>query len=103
MAVPTASDLAVFLGIEEDGRCADAVAAAVEWAQDRRSLTDPLYLWDSARVRQGTILYAAVLYQARAMPGAGFAGFEEFGGSTYTSGDARYRAMELVGSDVVVA
>lgn len=102
MRAPTASALAAFLNIPEDGRCADAVAAAVEWAQDRRSLTDPLALWESARVRQGTILYAALLYQAAATP-QGFAGYDEFGGGGGMAGDAIWRAKELVGTDVVVA
>ena len=91
-----------FLGIVEDPRCQDAAAAAAEWAQDRRCLTDPSQLWESARVRQGTVLYASILYQARATP-AGLAGYDEFGGGSTVAGDAIWRARELVGQDAVVA
>lgn len=101
-APPTGGDLAEFLGIEEDARCSDAAAAAAEWAQDRRCLTPPPVLWQSDRARQGTILYASVLYQARATP-AGLAGYDEFNGGSPISGDAIWRARELVGADPVVA
>lgn len=99
----TGGDLAAFLGIEEDARCADAVAAAVDWAQDRRSLTPPQLLWMSPRVRSGAILYAALLYQARATP-TGLAGYDDFNNAgSGLAGDAIWRAKELIGADQVIA
>lgn len=101
-APPSGDDLAAFLGIPVDARCAEMVAAAVDIAQRRRCLTPQPELWGSDAVRTGTILYAALLYQAKATP-SGFAGYDEFGGGSGLPGDAIWRAKELIGQDMVIA
>jgi hypothetical protein len=97
----TADDVASHLGVPVDDRVRSATDAAVAWAQRRRCNTDPGDLWQEADTRLGAILYATLLYQARATP-SGIAGYDEaslLGGA----GDGLYRAKELVGADPVVA
>jgi hypothetical protein len=93
-----AAATAEHLGILVDPRVSAAAEAAVEWAQQRRCLTPPSLLWTSPQVRQGTVLYAAHLYQLRAAP----SGTDMYGDPGLTV-SVLPRAIELVGLDPVIA
>jgi hypothetical protein len=94
--------VAQHLGIPADPRMHAATLAACMWTVKRRCNTPPQDLWVDPDVVQGTVLYAALLYQARSTP-AGFAGYDQVALATDTSTEALWRARELVGLDPVVA
>ena len=56
------------LGVPPDPRMVEDTAAAMEWVEDRRSLTPPAVVWARPRFRRGAVLYAAHLYRRRAAP-----------------------------------
>lgn len=97
----TPDDVAEWLGVTVNERVDSSTNAAVQWAIERRSLSKPSELFYNASVHLGTVLYAALLYQARSTP-SGFAGYED-SGSYSDSAEALYRARDLVGSDPVTA
>lgn len=99
---PTVAQVADHLGVPADDRMQAALAAACMWTAKRRCNTATVDLWLEPDVNLGTILYAALLYQARSTP-AGFAGYDEVALATDTSTEALWRARELVGLDPVTA
>lgn len=104
MSAPSPADVAAHLGVPYDAtdvRLVSATAAANAWVEDRRSLTDPLHLWESARVIQGAILYAGLIYQSRSQP-EGFPGFSDLGTYSEDYGQSMVQVHRLVGVDVVV-
>ena len=105
MAIPTAEDLAEYLGVVYDPAdvlLVQANNAAVEWAERRRSNTDPVELWESATVVLGTLIYGGLRYASRAQP-QGFPGVDELGSPPADSWSAELEAGNLVGADPVIA
>lgn len=98
----TPEDVATWLGVAVNDRVTQATDAAVHWAINRRSLTPVNDLFFDSDVHLGTVLYAALLYQARATP-AGFTGYDDSGAVYPQTSEALYRARDLVGSDPVTA
>lgn len=102
MGRPTVDDLASELGLDPETRMSGDLDAACEWVERRRHATPAALLWESARIRKGALLYAALLYQSRTAP-SGFPGFEEFTGYQPPADSAMRRVYQLVGKDPVVA
>lgn len=95
-------DVAAHLSIPESTPgLAEVCDAAVEWAYNRRCLTDPAKLWASPDWVRGTVLYAGIVYQKRAMP-QGFPGYDVDVASIELAG-AMGDIYRLVGLDPVVA
>lgn len=97
----TPEDVAAELGVPVDDRvtaCTDAARARV---QRRRSLTEPAALWREADAHRGGVLFGALLYQTRTTP-QGMAGFDPESASA-TSAEAYWRAMDLIGEDLVIS
>lgn len=98
----TPEDVGNWLGIPVNDRVTQSTKAAERWAINRRSLSDPAQLFYDPDVHLGTVLYAALLYQARATP-AGFTGYDDAAAQYPQTSEALYRARDLVGSDPVTA
>jgi hypothetical protein len=97
----TTAEVAAYLGplATDTQRLADSTAAAKQYAEDRRS--DLGLAVDGtvapADVHTGTIIYAALIYQARVSP-TGYAAYGD--GAIDVPGDnqaAYMRAMRLIG------
>ena len=105
MAVPTVDDVAAWIGIPVvpgDQRLIDCHRAALSWVLKRRSLTDPLDLWEEPDVCMGAVKYAALQYTSRAQP-QGMPGFDDLGTFNSDLGMSMYDIKELVGLDPVIA
>lgn len=90
------------LGVPADDRVRDVTDAAASWVENvARCLTDPAILWADDRVLEGTVLYAALLYQSRAAP-QGFPGYDADIASLELAG-AMQNVRRLVGLDPVIA
>lgn len=98
----TPDDVADFLGTPVDDRMTRATDAAVAWVTKRRCNTAPADLWPDADVRQGTVMYAGLLYTSRAQP-QGFPGMSDLGTYSEDTGQAMVQIYRLVGADPVVA
>ena len=95
----TADDVAAYLQVPVDDRMRQATETARAWAQDRRSVTDPLALWSNPRCHEGGIIYAAMRWRSKAAP-VGFASYEAQDVTDYTEFAV---AADLVGVDPVVS
>lgn len=82
-----------------DDRLTLCAEAASVWVEKRRSLTPPPELWADPDVTLGTVMYAALLYQAKAAP-QGFSEYEDF---STQFGAAMVGIYRLVGQDAVIA
>lgn len=98
----TPEDVAAWLGVLVNDRVTQSTDAARQWAINRRSLTDPDELFFDSDIHLGTVLYASLLYQARATP-SGFTGYEDSAAASPQTSEALFRARDLVGSDPVTA
>lgn len=98
----TAEDVAAWIGIPVNDRISQSTAAALRWAEKRRSTTDPAELFLDDDVHLGTVLYATWHYQSRSTL-TGMTGFDETGAAYPDSSGLLYRARELVGADPVTA
>ena len=102
----TVDDVQAWIGpLAEPERLADSTAAAKQFAEDRRSDLDLVASPDAAPadVKLGTIIYASLIYQAKASP-TGYAAFGD--GSIDIVGDnsmAFQRSMRLIGARRPVA
>lgn len=77
-------------------------AAAVSWAEKRRSLTDPEALWAEPDAITGTLTYAGLLWRGRGSP-SGLPGYDELGGYTEEYGTGMSNVYRLIGEDAVTA
>ena len=108
MPAPTPADVADHLGLVSpdlaDPRLVNATSAGVAWAEKKRSATVAagIDLFAYPDVWLGIVLYAGLLYQARAMP-SGFPGPESWLGGNPATSEAYFRALDLVGRDPVTA
>lgn len=102
ITLATPAEVCAHLGIadDRDPRLSACVAAASSWVRARRCLTNPDDLAADPAVRMGTVLYAALLFQARTEPEGmpGFDGWQPPGGQTSLA-----QVYRLVGQDVVIA
>jgi hypothetical protein len=97
-----AEDLESRLGHPVDAvRARSAVESACELVRGRRQWTSDESLAGSPAVREGTLRWAAVLYQSVNAP-SGFASYEQLGDSSQY-GDAMSEIYRLIGFDPVVA
>jgi len=96
----TSDDVLPWIGAMADpARLADSTAAAKRYTEDRRSDLDLAASPDPAPedVKLGTVIYASLIYQAKASP-TGYAAFGD--GAVDLPGDSQQaymRAMRLIG------
>ena len=92
------ADVAAYLDVvypDDDGRvdmCTSAVVAAVEQRRSDLDFTAPV----PADVHAGSIMWAAILYQARSSP-SGFSGFGDNAVLYDSLGARRTEVMRLIG------
>jgi hypothetical protein len=99
----TGADLEARLGLGAgDPMAVQQAAAACQLVRRRRSYTADDVLGNDVAVIEGTLRWAALLYQG-VNAAAGFAEYDEFGNRTDGYGDAISEIYRLVGSDPVVA
>jgi len=95
------ADLEAFLGVLDDGRLTDDLAASTAWCQRMRpdllTTADP-----GADVRKAVLIYAGLLYRERSTP-QGFATYEDLDTGIGGTGDAMTNVYRLLGTRKPVA
>ena len=101
MNPPDADALAARLGLgAADDECQLCIEAAVQYTENRRSLTDPVLLWRDPDVNLGTLQHGALLYQSKSAP-VGLPEYDELATSYGVSMTGIHRLIG--GPDLVVA
>lgn len=100
----TIDQVAEWLGVPENDRMLDALAAAQSWAEhirpDLLALVDPETV--EPNITHAVVLYAALLYRERTSP-AGFSGYDVDGGGDFANQSAMTNIYRLLGSRKPVA
>jgi hypothetical protein len=94
-------DLETFLGVVDDVRLEDDLAASLSWCQRTRPDLDP-GTDPGPAVRKAVLIFAGLLYRERSTP-RGFSTYEDLDTGLPSSGEAMTNVYRLLGTRKPVA
>lgn len=101
MAWATIEQLVTHLGVPQDGRMSDDLAASLAWCHAQRRDLDP-NTPVHADIQKAVVIYAALLYRERSTP-SGFAGYDNLEAALADNQNAMANVYRLLKTRKMVA